>query len=280
MGKSVSLHPIGDYWNTEYDLGKQLPKVSLIIDARGPALMVWNDFLPRLLAVTGYPNLEFILCHDADMSPAIPAQSILPIPCKPGQHAGEAYQKAVQSCQGEMIGVFSHPCWPADAQWLTTLVGYAIQEGNGAVAPKIVTTDGRIGFAGTLLGIGEGVVLPYMGQRQDVAGQVGRARLAQNFQSLGGGFLLVQTDKLNQVGGFLPVNASAIAAQIALCLGLREAGYWNVWVPNKVLLTDRLPDYTPTPEDLATLEGRWPSAFMGDPAYHPALSREHLFEPA
>jgi hypothetical protein len=179
-----------------------------------------------------------------------------------------------------MIGVFSRPCWTTDAQWLATLVGYAMQEGHGAIAPRIVTADGRIAFAGTLLGVGEGIVFPYVGQRQDVIGQAGRARLAQNFQSLGGGFLLIAKGKLNEVGVFAPCSVSAMAAQIALCLGLHDAGYWNVWVPNAVLLTERLPDYTPNPEDLATLRGRWPEAFLQDPAYHPALSRKHLFEPA
>ncbi|MGA8146969.1 MAG: glycosyltransferase [Gallionellaceae bacterium] len=280
IGESVSLHPIGDFWNTEYDPGRQFPKVSLIIDARGPALKAWNNCLPQLLAGTDYQNCEIILCGDADISPAISAHAVLTIPCKPGLHAGEVYQKAVQSCRGEMVGVFSHPCWPADAQWLTTLVGYALQERHGAVAPKIVTTDGQIGFAGTLLGVGEGVAFPYLGQRRDVIGQAGRARLAQNFQALGGGFLLVQKDKLDKVGGFLPVYKGALAAQIELCLALREAGYWNVWVPNSALLTDRLPDYTFPPADLATLKTRWPRAFMSDPAYHPALSHQHLFEPA
>jgi hypothetical protein len=144
----------------------------------------------------------------------------------------------------------------------------------------LCTTDDRIAFAGTLLGTGNGVAWPYVGQRRDVAGQAARARLAQNFQCLGGGFLLVQRSKLSEAGGFPPEYGSAVAAQIALCLSLREAGYWNVWVPNKVLLTGSLPDYTLSPQDLATLKYRWPGAFTGDPAYHPAWSQERLFEPA
>ena len=240
----------------------------------------WTECLPRLLSQTDYANLEVRLCHDADLPAALLDLSVLPIRCEPGKHAGEVYQEAVRSCRGEVIGVFSHPSWPAEAQWLDTLAGYALRESNGAVAPKIVTTDGRIGFAGTLLGTANGVSYPYVGQRHDVLGQAGRARLAQNFQSLGGGLLVIEKHKLDRAGGFLPVYASAQAAQIALCLALREAGYWNVWVPNKVLLTGRLPDYTPDPADLARLKERWPDAFAGDPSYHPALSRERLFEPA
>jgi glycosyltransferase involved in cell wall biosynthesis len=279
-GTSVSLHPIGDFWNTIYDPGGQFPRVTLIIDARGPALTAWNNCLPQLLAGTDYPGFEIVLCHDAGITPATPAPDILPLPCKPGLHTGEVYQQAVQACRGELIGVFPLPCWPADAQWLAILAGYALQKRHGAVAPKIITADGRIAFAGTLLGIGEGVAFPYTGQKKDVMGQTGRARLAQNFQALGGGFLLVSKDKLHEIGGFAPGSAGAMAAQIALCLGLREAGYWNVWAPNSVLVTGRLPDYTPDKTDLATLEDRWPDAFAGDPAYHPALSHLRLFEPA
>jgi GT2 family glycosyltransferase len=205
---------------------------------------------------------------------------VLPIRCQPGRRAGEVYREAAAALAGELIGLLSHPSWPADGQWFDTLAGYAMRAGTGAVAPKIVTTDGRIGFAGTLLGVGSGIAFPYAGQRQDVDGQVGRARLSQNFQALGGGFLLIERSKLDRVGGFDPEYAGATAAQIALCLALRDAGYWNVWVANKVLLTSRLPRYECGTEDLATLQRRWPAAFAADPAYHPALSRERLFEAA
>jgi len=281
IGESVSLHRIGDFWNTEYDSATaQHPLVSLIVDARGRARDEWVECLPRLLATTGYANLEFCVCHDGESFPAPAERPISLIRCAPGRRAGEAYGQALQSCSGEMIGIFSHPSWPVDADWLDTQVGYARRESNGAVAPKILTTDGRIGFAGTVLGAGNGVAFPYLGQRQDVVGQSGRARIAQNFQSLGGGFLLVQRSKLSQAGSFAQEYASASAAQIALCLSLRESGYWNVWVPNKALLTARLPDCMPDPADLARLRERWPGAFTMDPAYHPALSRERLFEPA
>jgi hypothetical protein len=101
MGESVSLLRTGDFWNTEYELGEELPKVSLIIDARGQALKEWLDCLPRLLAITSYPDLEICFCQDDDTSHPLPDRSVLRIRSRPGQSAGEAYQAAVQSCRAK-----------------------------------------------------------------------------------------------------------------------------------------------------------------------------------
>jgi hypothetical protein len=280
MGENVSLRPVGDFWNAEYDLGGRRPPVSLIVDARGNRAEAWSDCLPRLLANTPYPELEIVVCHDQGAVPALPAAAIATLACLPADSAGDVYQRAFRATKGEYVGIFTHPSWPAEAGWLDTLVGYGMRQSTGAVSPKIVTTDGRIAFAGTLLGIGGGVAFPYVGQRQDVLGQAGRARLAQNFQALAGGFILVRRDTLQQVGGFDALGASRATTQIALCLRLRDAGFWNVWVPNKMLLTSSMPDYTIGPEDVALLKSRWPAALARDPAYHPDLSDQNLFVPA
>jgi hypothetical protein len=178
------------------------------------------------------------------------------------------------------VGLIASPCRPVDADWLTTLVGYALRASNGAVAPKLVTPDGRVAFAGTLLGLGHGAVAPYVGEPQDAPGQSGRARLAQNFAALAGGVLVIEARKLDAAGGFRSLDASPTAAQIAVCLALRDGGWWNVFVPGAVLTTPQAPLPALAADERAALERRWPHVFAADPAYHPALSRERLFEPA
>jgi len=280
-GAVGNVNPVGDFWRIAYAPdASPPPRVSLIVDARGPAADAWRELLLPLLAETRYTDLTVVACIDesaaAPILPVFPA--VRALTCLTSETAGSAYRRAAALCSGAVIGLVAHPCRPTDGDWLALLVGFARREANGAVAPKLVTPDGRIAFAGSLLGFGDGVVSPYVGQPQDTPGQSGRARLAQNFAALAGGVLLVEARKLDAAGGFRPIDASPTAAQIAVCLALRDRGWWNVFVPAAVLSTARPPVPALAADERAELERRWPRAFAADPAYHPALSRERLFE--
>lgn len=277
LGQIVSLKQVGDFWNAFHTLPKSLPLVSLILDGRHISISDCTFWVNRLLHATSYANLELILCSPIRETMHQLPDHVMQLTIPRELSIGGMWHRALEYATGEVIGILSAPATPAHANWLDILVGYAIQPKNGAVAPKALTPDGRIAFAGCLLGVNTGIGFPYLGQSNNIIGQAGRARLAQNFQALASSMLLVARKKLPDLMEGSPDYQSNQAWLIELCLKLAEAGYWNVWVPMACITQTEL-STTPDTEDLTLLHRNWPKAFHQDPAYHPALSRSYLWE--
>lgn len=277
LGRIVTLKQLGDHWNTFHTLPNPLPRVSLILDGRHMPTSDSTFWVNRLLHDTSYANLELILCLPSQER-AHPFQDhVMQLTITRELSISGMCHQALEYATGEVIGILSAPAAPSHANWLDILVGYAIQPENGAVAPKALTPDGRIAFAGSLLGVNTGIGFPYLGQSNNIIGQAGRARLAQNFQALTSSMLLVERKKLPALMEGASDYQSNQACLTELCLRLAEAGYWNVWVPMACIIQPEL-NTPPDMEDLTTLRRKWPKAFHQEPAYHPVLSRSHLGE--
>lgn len=278
LGRVVTLQQVGDHWSAFHTLPESLPRVSLILDGRNLSTSDRLSWANRLLRDTAYANLELILClPNQEGAHHLPDQVIQLNTIHNAPNISQMCHQALEYSSGEIVGILSAPATPAHANWLDILVGYARQPENGAIAPKALTPDGRIAFAGSLLGVNAGISFPYIGQASNINGQAGRVRLAQNFQALASNLLLVERKKLPGLMGGSSVYKSAQACMVELCLKLTEAGYWNVWTP-MARITQTEPCTALDAEDLTLLRSEWPKAFHHDPAYHPALSRNHLFE--
>ena len=274
LGRKVSLTEVGEHWLCADVLADPLPKVLLLIDGRGIGDQTLRDWATQVLATTDYGPLELRILRDSPV--ALPDDSRLrTLTCTRNLLPGQTWAAAVEASDADLVGVFVHRCWPTDAAWLKPLVGRAMQADCGLVAPKIVSAEGRIVFAGTLLGVGQGIGFPFAGLDGGFTGPAGRAALAQNFQALAGGFFLTQRRHLGSAVG----AGSAMVDEIELSLALAKSGQWNVWLPQIVLVGGDFSRQVPPPERIAELRDRWPEAFAADPAYNPALSRSRLFEP-
>jgi hypothetical protein len=190
---------------------------------------------------------------------------------------------AAREAGGEILVFLDSRCEIVDADWLGRLVSFAARPGTGAVAPKLVSEEGRIVGGGVLLGLRDGFGLLGRGAKADEIGYYGRTLLSQNLSALDDGCIAIARSAFDLAGGYPQDYRGATAATVALCLQAQAAGLSNVWVPS-LQVRRRQPGRLaawlrrPARSDLERLQATWPQWFARDPAYNPnlTLARENF----
>jgi GT2 family glycosyltransferase len=107
-------------------------------------------------------------------------------------------------------------------------------------------------------------------------------RAVNNYSAVTAACLMVQREKFDRVGGFDETLAVAYN-DVDLCLKLRAAGYYNVWLPHAVLYhfesKSRGADIDETKgkrlaAEAAIVRARWRIGEIDDPHYNPNFTLE------
>lgn len=258
------------------------PLISLLIVADDQTPEIQFN-LEKLLSRTDYPRyeilildngvtdsacLEFLAGLDAMKTDAIRVFKLDP-PTSPVQ----AINLLAEQANGNLLVLLDASLSPATANWLRELAGLAAGSGIGAVAPRILGTDGRITRSGLLAGINQGVADAFHGLAHHQSGIMGRAHLTQRFSALPQGCLLLHREVFEAAGGLDTENTPDTAQAIAdLTLRLSAAGFTCLWTPFVSLLETAGSDSPASalPLNEALLVRHLP-LLKQDPAYHPAL---------
>lgn len=168
--------------------------------------------------------------------------------------------------------------------WLQQLLNHGLRPEVGAVGGKLLSADGTVRNAGTLLGFGGPVGYAFEGVSLDTAGYMSRLLVDQNHSAISDECLLVRTALFMDVGGFDEEPNIARWADTDFCLRLQQAGFLNVWTPRVQLLMDAdIPEPASRAEESAMFH-RWLPLLARDPAHNPCLSLDrghgfHLSDP-
>lgn len=157
--------------------------------------------------------------------------------------------------------------------WLTELVGVALQKGTGAVGPRIIFPNGRIKNAGLLMGINGGIGRAHYKAPAHSIGNFFRLKVVQNVSSLSIDCMAIRKTVFDAAGGFDTDTFPNEYGEVDICLRFFDMGYRNVWTPWAGLM-QRSEHVYGRGAELDALKARWSKYFENDPYYNPNLTAE------
>ena len=164
--------------------------------------------------------------------------------------------------------------------WVEVLIEEALRPAVGAVAPLLVYPDGRVQHAGAAVGLHGWAGHPFAGLAPDERTPFGAASDGvRNWLAVTAACMMVERTKFERVGGFDESFAVA-GGDVDLCLRLTAAGMRSLCVPHVQLLHDESASRDPRTRALppgdfeASARSYGDFRTVGDPFYHPALTRQ------
>jgi O-antigen biosynthesis protein len=266
------------------------PLVSIVIPTRDkPALLV--QCVESLLKRTAYDNVEILIVDNGSTDPRALALladygnsgSIRVIRDAAPFNYSALNNKAALLARGSILCLLNNDIEVCDPRWLSTLCGYVLQPGAGAVGPALWYPGERLQHGGIALA-GDAVAghLHHMLGRGE-AGYFGRALLAQQVAAVTGACLVVRKSVYEEVGGLDEDNLGVAYNDVDFCLKLATRGYRNIYVPYANLYhhesASRGRDATGEraarlAREAAWMRQRWGVRLYHDPSHNPNLEIE------
>lgn len=282
----------GGYLRVRYHMPKNEPWVSLIVPTRDRVDLL-KISIGSILERTRYSNFDILIMDNQSKE-----QGTLDYLDQIGRHErvrvishdapfnySAISNHGILESKGEIIGLINNDVEVISEDWLSEMVGHAIQPGVGAVGAMLYYPNDTIQHAGVVKGIGGVAGHVYCGEPRGSDGYFARARLAQSISVVTGACLLVRRSVLEQVQ-YLDENLAVAFNDVDLCLRIQQAGYRNVWTPYAELYhhesASRGCDDTPEKLDRFFKEvdfmyNRYGDSLENDVFYNPNLSLDQPF---
>ncbi len=282
----VSFDPEIVAFNTEYILQEPQPSVEIIVSTPLQAADL-DHFLLDLLDNTNYSNYNITLLtqpsveNDQNFAALANnfgsiislqyAQENQNIAAQLNHHANNATADILVLIKAALSGFFPG--------WLRLLVGQAIQNGVGAVAPKLLYSTGDVYSTGLILGGPSMINHIYKQESKSEAGYFGWAKVQRGYSALSEKCLVVKRDHFLAVGGFDHEIKEPLLNNVDFCLKCKEKGLRNILNPSVPLImpgqfkpkTDSMTgQYSADDADLFRF--RWQKYLKDDPAFNPNLT--------
>lgn len=187
---------------------------------------------------------------------------------------------AVAQSRADLVVLLNNDVEVIASGWLEEMAAHASRPEVGAVGAKLYYPDGTIQHAGVVIGLFGVAGHIYCGEPGGATGQMGRAKLTQNYSAVTAACLMLSRAKFNEVEG-LNETLQVAFNDVDLCLKLCKRGYWNVWTPFAELVhhesVSRGREDTAEKKrrflgEAAYMRDTWGELVLDDPAYNPNLS--------
>ncbi|WP_315918685.1 glycosyltransferase [Vibrio fluvialis] len=281
-------HPELDYVRVRYQLPTHQPLVSMIIPTRN-GLDVLSVCIDSILEKTTYKNYEIIIVDNGSDCPDT-LEYLKTIQNKyinvtvltddsPFNYSA-LNNKAAAIAKGEILALVNNDVEVITPEWLTEMVGHAIQPQNGAVGARLWYPDDTLQHGGVIM-VGGVAGHAHKHLPKGLPGYACRAIVSQNYSAVTAACLLVRRDVFEQVGGLNEKDLTVAFNDIDFCLKVQEAGYLNVWTPYAELYhyESKTRGFEDTPEkkqrfekEVQYMRGRWAHILDADPYYNPNLT--------
>ena len=287
----IGVKAVAEYqqfgYRTRYALPDELPLVSIVIPTRN-GLSLMRQCIGSIDRKTTYSRHEIIVVDNGSDDPAALAYfaklaeraNVRVLRDERPFNYSALNNAAVAVAKGDVIALVNNDIEVMSPDWLSEMVGIALQPGVGAVGARLWYPDMTLQHGGVVLGLGM-ASHAHKGLPRGLTGYAGRAALAQSFSAVTAACLVVRKALYQQVGGLDEVNLTVAFNDVDFCLRLREAGYRNIWTPYAELLhhesATRGDDVAPEKrkrfeQEIAYMQSRWADLIANDPAYNPNLT--------
>ncbi len=270
------------------------PKVSIIIPSKDNPEML-KQCIDSIIAKTDYKNYEIIVVDNGSTADnRKEAEEYLTSISQDKQDATATYiyeemafnfsrmcNIGAKSGKGDYLLFLNDDIEVTHGDWLTKMLGQAMQPHTGAVGAKLLYPDKIHTQHMGVCNLAVGPSHMYAGVDDNYTDPFYRNRLTYNFLAVTAACLLVSRDKLKEVGMF-DETLTVAYNDVDLCFKLYEAGYYNVVRNDAVLL--HYESYSrgndvESEEKLLRLEterkhlySNHPDLFGKDPFYNPNMA--------
>jgi glycosyltransferase involved in cell wall biosynthesis len=189
------------------------PKVSIVIPTAGATRRLWGvhvnlpvNAISRTAQATSYPDVEWVLVHDAGCSPATltEVRSVCPgpmieVPQAVGFNFSDAVNRGVQASTGQIIVLLNDDVEVLTPDWLEQFISMLEDDTVGSVGPKLLLPNLRVQSAGHW----HGETPDHLGRDLDRAdpGPFSALQVARECSSLTGACVATRRSTWEQVGG-------------------------------------------------------------------------------
>ncbi len=152
-------------------------------------------------------------------------------------------------------------------------MGQALQEGVGAVAPRLLNQNDTVNSNGMILISGKLPQHLSKGDKKDESGYFGWPRFCRGYSALSEKCLLFKRSDFDDAEGFNQQLHDPNLIGVDFCLRVKQLGLRNVLRPSvELYVADRNNHNEINASDLAFLEQHWHEWFEGDPSFNPNLT--------
>jgi GT2 family glycosyltransferase len=288
IAAQVEEMPARGMTRARFAVPEPTPFVSIIIPTRNGRKLL-ETCIGSIRERTSYPNFEIVIVdHRSDDGDTlaylneIETSGTARILKYDNEFNFSAINNfAVRHSSGDFICLLNNDTEVIAEDWLTEMVGCALQPGVGVVGAMLRYPNDTIQHAGVVLGLTGVAGHVYAGQPANYPGMMCRAHLSQEMTAITAACCLVRRSIYEEVGGLDEENLKIAYNDVDLCLRVREAGYRNYWTPHAVLYhhESMTRGYETTPEkqerflrEQAYMKKRWLHWIANDPAFSPNLS--------
>lgn len=281
---------VGHGYKVHYFLPETPPLVTLIIPTRN-GLQLLRQCVESILQKTNYLNYEILIVDNgSDESETLEYLKELDThdninimkDARPFNYSA-LNNAAVKVAKGDLIALINNDIEVISPNWLSEMVGLALQPEVGGVGARLLYGDNRLQHGGIVLGI-KGVAAhahKYFPNRHH--GYCKRMSLISSFSAVTAACLLIRKKIYNEVGGLNESDLKIAFNDVDFCLKVREAGYRNVWTPFAELyhhesatrgIEDTAEKRARFSQEVQYMQKRWGDKLLTDPAYNPNLTLE------
>lgn len=288
IAATVQDGDLDNFFKVNY-LPNTWPKASIIVPTRDNKALL-EACVDSVLNKTIYPDFEIIVMDN--QSQAVDAveylntlndhEKVRVIEHNKAFNYSEINNRAVELASGEIIVLLNNDTEVISNNWLTEMVGLAMQSDVGSVGAKLLYSDKTIQHAGVILGLGGYAAHSHRGTPHNASGYFNRANVNQVLSAVTGACLAIRKETYQQVGG-LDEAFKVAYNDVDFCLKVQQAGFYNVYCPHAVLFhyesKTRGEDNNDTEKsarfdkEKQRLLDKWQPLIDNDPYYNPNLTR-------
>ncbi|SIQ10452.1 Glycosyltransferase, GT2 family [Rhizobium sp. RU35A] len=287
---TVEILPTSMY-RVRYSLPDVLPLVTIVIPTRNGVDLL-RQCIDSIRTKTSYANYEILIVDNNSDDPRtmayfaqVQAQANVKVVRdeRPFNYS-QLNNSAVRTASGAFIVLMNNDIEVISEDWLSEMMGIAIQKGVGVVGARLWYPDNRLQHGGVILGIGGVAGHSHKYLPKGGPSYFSRGDLIQSLTAVTAACLLVRKSIYEEVGGLDEERLKVAFNDVDFCIRVREAGYRNVWTPYAELYhhESATRGHEDTPEKMRRFQGeaeymlgRWKHILNRDPAYNPNLTLEH-----
>ncbi len=289
----VEKDAVSTYYRVIYNLKKE-PLVSVIIPTKDYAKTT-EKCLQSIYKKTTYNNYEVIVVDNRSEEAATfelvrkyekKYDNFRIVKADMEFNYSKINNLAVKEAKGEVVILLNNDTEVITPEWMTWMVGYALQPHVGAVGAKLLYPDETVQHAGVILGLGGVAGHVGIGKNRNEVGVYGRMRVPHDFGAVTAACLCVEKKKFEEVGGLEEEGLKVAFNDIDFNMKLLERGYYNILLPMVELYhyESKSRGLETTPEkqerfmkEVKFMQRKWGKKLMQDKCYNPNLSLQWDF---
>lgn len=192
---------------------------------------------------------------------------------------------AVKKSSGEYILLLNNDTEVISSNWLSDMVGYAMQKHIGCVGVKLLYPNRTVQHSGVVTGVGGIAMHAYAQTGENIPGYFGRLIGVYDWSCVTAACLMIKKTIFNDVDG-LDENIKVAYNDVDLCLKVLQKGYYNVVLPQVKLFHyeslsrgDDMSEsqYERFKGEIDYMCNKWSNILINDKFYNKNLSKTYAF---